>query len=114
MARIRIKDLHLRTYIGTKEEEIRNKQNILINLSILYRATDAARDNNINYALNYRTISKAVIQFVENNRFTLLERLIQEILDLVMEYIPVCFAKIEVDKPHPTAPTTHWPLPLTS
>ena len=36
MARIRIKDLRLRTYIGIKEEEILNQQDILINATILY------------------------------------------------------------------------------
>ena len=32
MARIRVKDLRLRTFIGIKEEEILNKQDVLINL----------------------------------------------------------------------------------
>lgn len=38
MARIRVKDLRLRTFIGIKEEEILNKQDVLINLTILYPA----------------------------------------------------------------------------
>ena len=37
MARIRVKDLRLRTFIGIKEEEILNKQDVLINLTILTR-----------------------------------------------------------------------------
>ena len=82
MARIRVKDLCLRTYIGINEEEILNKQDVLINLTILYAAQEAVRDNDIDHALNYRTITKAVIQHVEENRFALLERLTQELLDL--------------------------------
>lgn len=100
MARIRVKDLRLRTYIGIKEEEINNKQDVLINLTILYPAVDAVRDNDIDHALNYRTITKAIIQHVEGNRFALLERLTQEILDLVMGYTAVRYAEVEVDKPH--------------
>lgn len=100
MARIRVKDLRLRTYIGIKEEEINNKQDVLINLTILYPAVDAVRDNDIDHALNYRTITKAIIAHVEGNRFALLERLTQEILDLVMEHESVCYAEVEVDKPH--------------
>ena len=100
MARIRVKDLRLRTYIGIKEEEINNKQDVLINLTILYPAVDAVRDNDIDHALNYRTITKAIIQHVEGNRFALLERLTQEILDLVMENASVRYAEVEVDKPH--------------
>ena len=100
MARIRVKDLRLRTYIGIKEEEINNKQDVLINLTILYPAVDAVRDNDIDHALNYRTITKAIIAHVEGNRFALLERLTQEILDLVMQHQAVSYAEVEVDKPH--------------
>lgn len=100
MARIRVKDLRLRTFIGIKEEEILNKQDVLINLTILYPATDAVEVNDIEHALNYRTITKAIIRHVEENRFALLERMTQEILDLMMENPAVRYAEVEVDKPH--------------
>lgn len=95
MARIRVKDLRLRTYIGINEEEVLNKQDVLINLTVFYRSVDAVRDNDIDHALNYRTITKAVIAHVESNRFSLLERLTQDILDLVT----VEYAEVEVDNP---------------
>jgi D-erythro-7,8-dihydroneopterin triphosphate epimerase len=99
-ARIRVKDLRLRTYIGINEDEILNKQDVLINLTILYPAQEAVRDNDIDHALNYRTITKAIILHVESNRFALLERLTQEVLDLVMSHDAVRYAEVEVDKPH--------------
>lgn len=100
LARIRVKDLRLRTYIGINEDEILNKQDVLINLTVFYRAIDAVRANDIDTALNYRTLTKAVIAHVENNRFNLLERLTQELLDLVMSRPEVDYAEVEVDKPH--------------
>ena len=100
MARIRVKDLRLRTFIGIKEEEILNRQDVLINLTILYPAAAAVEVNQIDQALNYRTITKAVIRHVEDNRFALLERLTQELLDLVMAHQQVTYAEVEVDKPH--------------
>ncbi|AZD20285.1 D-erythro-7,8-dihydroneopterin triphosphate epimerase [Pseudomonas chlororaphis subsp. aurantiaca] len=100
MARIRVKDLCLRTFIGINEDEILNKQDVLINLTILYAAQEAVRDNDIDHALNYRTITKAIIAHVEGNRFALLERLTQEILDLIMANESVLYAEVEVDKPH--------------
>ena len=100
MARVRVKDPRLRTYLGIKEEEILNRQDVLINLTILYPAVAAVRDNDIEHALNYRTITKAIIRHVEDNRFALLERLTQEILDLVMQNQAVSYAEVEVDKPH--------------
>ncbi|HKM25828.1 MAG: dihydroneopterin triphosphate 2'-epimerase [Gammaproteobacteria bacterium] len=100
MARIRIKDLSLRTYIGINEDEIRNKQDILVNITLLYPAADAVQINDINHALNYRTITKAIIQYVEENRFALLERLTQDVLDIVMQHEQVRYAEVEIDKPH--------------
>lgn len=100
MARIRIKDLRLRTYIGIKEEEINNRQDVLINVTILYPAEMAVAINEIEHALNYRTITKAIISHVESNRFALLERLTQEVLDIVMQHEQVRYAEVEVDKPH--------------
>ncbi|MGI3131676.1 dihydroneopterin triphosphate 2'-epimerase [Halopseudomonas pachastrellae] len=100
LARIRIKNLRLRTYIGIKEEEILNQQDILINAVILYPAADAVSGNQIEQALNYRTITKAIIAHVEGNRFALLERLTQELLDIVMQHDQVRYAELEVDKPH--------------
>lgn len=100
IARIRIKDLRLRTYIGIKEEEINNRQDVLINVTILYPAEMAVAINEIEHALNYRTITKAIISHVESNRFALLERLTQEVLDIVMQHEQVRYAEVEVDKPH--------------
>ena len=100
MARIRVKDLRLRTFIGINDDEIRNKQDVLINLTILYPASTAVEVNDIQHALNYRTITKAIIRHVEESRFALLERLTQEILDLVMAHPQVHYAEVEVDKPH--------------
>ena len=56
--------------------------------------------NRIEHALNYRTITKAIISHVESNRFALLERLTQEVLDIVMDNEQVRYAEVEVDKPH--------------
>ena len=100
MARIRVKDLRLRTFIGIKEEEILNKQDVLINLTILYPAQEAVQGNDIDQALNYRTITKAIIRHGEENRFALRERLTQESLDLVMAHPSVQYAEVEVDKTH--------------
>lgn len=100
MARIRIKNLRLRTFIGIKEEEINNRQDVLINVRILYPADSAVTENEIDHALNYRTITKALISHVESNRFALLERLTQELLDIIMQHPQVRYAEVEVDKPH--------------
>lgn len=99
IAKICVKNLRLRTFIGIKEEEIINKQDVIINLTIFYQAHTAVQENEIEYALNYRTITKAIIGHVEGNKFALLERLTQELVDLVMDYKEVKYVEVEVDKP---------------
>ncbi|SFM48642.1 dihydroneopterin triphosphate 2'-epimerase [Marinobacter pelagius] len=99
-ARVRIKNLLLRAYIGIKEEEINNQQDVVINVELTYDASDAIHQNEIDAALNYRTITKQIIAHVDGNRFALLERLTHEVLSIVMEHGAVQWAQVEIDKPH--------------
>lgn len=98
-ATVRIKDLLLRPYIGIKDDEISNQQDVLINVALTYDATAAINRNEISAALNYRTITKQIIDHVDGNRFALLERLTHEVLSIIMEYQAVTWARVEIDKP---------------
>lgn len=100
LAQVRIKNLLLRAYIGIKEEEINNQQDVVINVTLRYDASEAIVRNEISAALNYRTITKQVIAHVDGNRFALLERLTHEVLAMVMEHRAVQWAQVEIDKPH--------------
>ncbi|MEX2474122.1 dihydroneopterin triphosphate 2'-epimerase [Marinobacter sp.] len=99
-ATVRIKNLLLRAYIGIKDEEINNQQDVVINACLAYDAGDAIRQNDIAAALNYRTITKQILRHVDGNRFALLERLTHEVLAIVMEHQAVTWASVEIDKPH--------------
>ncbi len=99
-ATIRIKNLRLRTFIGINTDEIKNKQDIIVNVRIDYCAKQATESDNMDDALNYRTITKKIIELVENNRFSLLEKLTHDILTLASEHDWVQAAEVEVDKPH--------------
>ena len=95
---IRIKNLRLRTYIGIKSEEINNRQDVIINAVIHCQVQAAVESNLIDNALNYRTICKAIIALIEDQRFALLERMTFEILEIVMSHPDVLKAEVEVDK----------------
>lgn len=101
MALIKVKNLLLRTYIGFNPEERINKQDVVINFEI---KTDIAhktlQDDAPEDILDYKTITKKVIELVQEGRFNLLEVLTQKILDLIFEDIKVKWARVEVDKPH--------------
>lgn len=101
MAKIRVKNLLIRTYIGFNPEELVNKQDVIINLEIEtdipVHAMEADEPLDI---FDYKTITKRIIALVQESRFKLLEVLTQKILDLIMEDTKVKWARVEVDKPH--------------
>ena len=100
MVTICIKNLRLRTYIGFNEEELKKRQDVAINIVFSYKADEAAETDDVKYAINYRTLTKEVINLVEQGRFMLLERLAADILELVMDNPLIARAEVEVDKPH--------------
>lgn len=100
IAKIHIQDLRLRTFIGINDDEKKNRQDVVINIRIHYHAAKAVSFNEIDEALNYRTITKGVIRHVEDNRFLLLERMTDEVLALVMHHPEVMWAEVRIDKPH--------------
>ena len=79
-ATIRIKNLRLRTYIGVNDDEIINMQDVVINVKMHYCADQATDSDQMDDALNYKTITKRIINLVENNRFFLLEKLTADVL----------------------------------
>ena len=100
MTTIRVKNLRLRTFIGFNEDERTKKQDVVINLRLTYNGENAADSDNIEDAFNYRTLTKQVITLVESKSFLLLERLAQEVLELIMDAGTVESATVEADKPH--------------
>lgn len=96
---IQIKDLLLRAIIGINEEERRNRQDVLINI-ILYTDTRAAgASDDIGDAVNYRTITKRVIDLVEGSQFCLVEKLAAQIGAICLGDPRVESASVRVEKP---------------
>lgn len=100
LSRIRVKDLRLRAYIGLNEDEQEKLQDVVVNLRIDYDALEAARSDQVERALDYKGVTKAIIALVDGQRFLLLERLVHQVLETVMAYPEVRDAEVEIDKPH--------------
>ncbi len=99
-ATIHIQNLRLRTYIGFNPEEMEKQQDVVINIQIRYRISDAVLQDQVDDALNYKTVTKKVIQHVEQGRFLLLEKLVSDILMISREHPSVVQTRVTVDKPH--------------
>ena len=101
MTKIKVKNLLLRTYIGFNPGEQENKQDVIINFEIETEIPqEALKTDDPDKILDYKTITKKIIELVQNGRFNLLEVLTKRILELIMEDERVKRAKVEVDKLH--------------
>jgi FolB domain-containing protein len=97
---IRIDDLHLRTIIGINGEERRERQDVLVSLVLDVDTRRAGETDDINDApVNYRTLAKKIIAFVEHGEFFLVERLAASIAGLCLEENGVAKVRVTVEKP---------------
>ena len=97
---IRITNLRLRTYIGFNQEERDKQQDVIINVQMHYDAGLACQNDNVEQALDYKQITKTIIQHVEQGRFLLLEKLTSDVLNICSEPRAVKRAEVTIDKPH--------------
>jgi len=96
---IQIKDLLVRTIIGINDEERVERQDVLINIDLYVDTACAAATDDIENAVNYRTLTKQVIALVENSRFYLLERLAEEVAKACLAEPRIERVRVSVEKP---------------
>lgn len=94
-----IKDLLVRAIVGINEEERVNLQDILINIVLYVDTRPAARSDDIEDAVNYRTLTKHIMDMVEASQFFLVEKLTTEIIRLCLADKRVERARVSVEKP---------------
>ena len=96
---VKIKNLKLQTIVGINDWERKEKQDVIINIEAEFDENPALETDNIEDSVNYRTMTKKIINLVESSSFQLLEKLASEVLKIVMEDKKVLSTKVEVDKP---------------
>jgi dihydroneopterin aldolase/D-erythro-7,8-dihydroneopterin triphosphate epimerase len=98
--RIVIRDLLLRGIVGIKPDERKNRQDILVNITMWADTRPAAASDNIDDAVNYKTVTKAVIKHIENGAPMLVERLVAEVSGICFDTDPrVQAVEVTVEKP---------------
>ncbi len=97
--RIEIKDLLLRCIIGLNEEERRAKQDVLINLLLWTDIRAAAASDDIGETVNYRTLTKRVIEHVEASQYFLVETLVERLAEICLQDPRVARVEVSVEKP---------------
>lgn len=99
MDRILIGDLKARSIIGVNEDERREKQDVVINLTIFADLQKACLSDRFEDTVDYRALKKRILSAVENSQYFLLEALAQAIADVCLEHPMVHQVQVRVDKP---------------
>ena len=99
MDRIFITALAAEAVIGIYDWEREVKQRLEIDLEIWKDLAAAAKSDAIEDTLNYKSVAKRVLAFVEGSRYRLVEALAGEIARIVLEEFKVARVRVTVHKP---------------
>lgn len=94
-----IRDLRIETIIGIYDWEREVKQTVSLDLEMAQDIQKAGKTDDIQYALNYKSIAKRLIAFIEKSEFLLVERMAEEVAAIVMNEFSVPWLRLRVSKP---------------
>ncbi len=97
--RIEVHDLLVRCIVGINPEERVNKQDVIINLTLYGDLLPAGLSDDIEDAINYKTLTKRVIDHVEASDYLLVERMAHRIAEIAIREFGVQRAVVSVQKP---------------
>ena len=99
MDRVFIEDLKVQTVIGIFDWEREIKQTISIDLEMEFDIRKAADSDSIEDTLDYKSVSKRLINFVEKSEFQLVEALAERCALIVLGEFPVNWLRLKLGKP---------------
>lgn len=96
---IKINNLKLNTVLGIYEFERNLIREIIINIEIHTNHDQARFSNSIDDTIDYSEIINNIKNYIKNKKFDLIEKLAQEILDLITENDKIEKCILEIAKP---------------
>lgn len=96
--KIKIKDFKLKTNLGIYDWEKNFEREIIINLEIEINDSKSVISDNIADTVDYELIYNQIKQLISSKKYNLIEKMAQEILDLIMLDSRIHKCKIEIDK----------------
>jgi dihydroneopterin aldolase len=93
-----IEDLEVETIIGIFGWERKVKQIVKISLEMDFNISDAAKTDNIDQALDYKSIGKDISSFVGKSSFQLVETMADKIAKRVLKNKSIEKVEVKVEK----------------
>ncbi len=97
--RIYVEDLRVKGTIGIFDWEKKIKQEISLSYEIDHDNLSASKEDKIKATTDYKTITKKIIAFIEDNKFELVETFAEKIAEMVITDFDVNWIKLRVSKP---------------
>ncbi|KQB05600.1 bifunctional dihydroneopterin aldolase/7,8-dihydroneopterin epimerase [Vibrio metoecus] len=99
MDKVFIEQLEVITTIGVYDWEQQIKQKLVLDLEMAHDNRLAGKSDDVADALDYAQVSQAVIEHIEQGRFLLVERVAEEVAELIMTRFSVPWIRIRLTKP---------------
>jgi len=94
-----INELRIETVIGIFDWERLIKQTVVLDIELATDISKAAESDHIDDTIDYKTLTKTIIAFVEASEFQLVERLAEEVCTLVRKDFGVPWIRLRLNKP---------------
>ena len=94
-----IRELEVRTIIGIFDWEREQRQVVSLDLEMGSDIAAAAATDTIENALDYKSVAKRLIDFIEKSEFFLVETLAERVADIVVNEFNVPWVKLRIGKP---------------
>ncbi|MDA0117283.1 bifunctional dihydroneopterin aldolase/7,8-dihydroneopterin epimerase [Vibrio sp. T11.5] len=99
MDKVFIEQLEVITTIGVYDWEQEIKQKLVLDIEMAHDNQPAGKSDDVADALDYAQVSSAVLSHIESGRFLLVERVAEEVAQLIMTQFSVPWVKIRLTKP---------------
>jgi len=93
-----VRDLRIETIIGIYDWEREIKQTVVLDLDMASDIAAAAATDDIEDALNYKSIAKRLMDYVGNSEFQLVETLAERTAQLIIQEFGVSWLRLQVNK----------------
>lgn len=94
-----IRELEIRTIIGIYDWEREQQQIVSLDLEMGSDIAKAAATDTIENALDYKSVAKRLINFIENSEFYLVETMAEQVASIVLNEFDVPWVKLRLGKP---------------
>ncbi|MGA9212858.1 2-amino-4-hydroxy-6-hydroxymethyldihydropteridine diphosphokinase [Kaistella sp.] len=101
LSTVRVENLRLRAFIGFIDWETEKLQDVIISFSFQYDTALASETDNVQNAVDYKKITKEIIDFTDHQSFHLIETLAEKIYAHIQTFNAVLQdIHVKVEKPH--------------